>query len=329
MRKANSIARRVMQIGAVRRIVVPLRATVEYAHDAVHFCWYSMEGVNSTTGPDYRARWLTHALEKGLSRDSARLFGVQKAVELLALLEASKDDSSRSLAQSTLDEACAVLVAWHEEMRHRDRDGAAMLPEVREDLLAPRLSTVSGPTCAWSVRERIDTGSMLTQRRSIRRFLGVPVEQAIVDECIEEALSAPSACNRQMVKLYTVRSHGGKERLFESLHGTGGFEFDEVTLGIITFDTSAFSFGGERNQGYLNAGLFAMALCMAFEMHGLGSCLLQFGNWFREEASLKRQLGIPPAERIAVCVGFGYPQACQRVPASGRRSPREVSIEVC
>lgn len=116
----------------------------------------------------------------------------------------------------------------------------------------------------------------------------------------------------------------GKRVLYNTLHGTGGVDYENCRIGVVTYDSRSLEFYGERNQGYLNAGLFAMTLIYALHWKGVGACLLQFGNTTAEERNLVDRLGLAASERIAVGLSIGHLEASDTVPASVRRTVGEV-----
>jgi len=175
--------------------------------------------------------------------------------------------------------------------------------------------------CRW---RSLPIDEFVASRHSTRRFAAAPVTDDEVSQCVRLAMRSPSACNRQMVRLRIAEDEEAKKLLYETLHGTGGIDYHTCRLGVITFDARSLDFCGERNQGYLNVGLFAMTLVYAFHWMGIGSCLLQFGNTFAEERMLVCRLGIPPTERIGVGIAFGHLESSDVVPASVRRKADEV-----
>ena len=87
-------------------------------------------------------------------------------------------------------------------------------------------------------------------------------------------------------------------------------------------------FIGERNQGWFNAGLFSMNFANSLHSRGIGSCFCQFGNSATEEEYVKKLVGIPGNERIAVLISAGYYADECRVPYSPRKSLSDV-FTVC
>ena len=143
--------------------------------------------------------------------------------------------------------------------------------------------------------------------------------EEVMRECIDIAKYAPSACNRQMVKVYDVRSEKASDYIVRFAQGKSAFVLDTVSFLLITFDMNAFYFSGERNQGWFNAGLFAMNLINAMHSKGIGSCFIQFGNTNSEEKKIKADLGIPGSERIAIILAYGYYTDETKVPDSTRK----------
>ena len=131
-----------------------------------------------------------------------------------------------------------------------------------------------------------------------------------------------------MIKILEVADQAKASKLKDALMGLGGFDKDAVTLFVVTFDLNAFTFYGERNQGYLNAGLVAMRFADALHFKGIGSCFLQWGNTGAEEAAISKLLNLKDSERIAVVLGAGYYPDCTVVPYSHRKEISEIFIEV-
>lgn len=96
---------------------------------------------------------------------------------------------------------------------------------------------------------------------------------------------------------------------------------------VVAFVVNANYFIGERNQGWLNAGLFSMNLVNALHSQGIGSCFCQFGNSTKQEEQLKKLLGIPASERIAVILSAGYYCDKSIIPYSPRKKIGDVYRE--
>ena len=109
-----------------------------------------------------------------------------------------------------------------------------------------------------------------------------------------------------MCKIYFVDNSKLKEQVKKFAMGLGNFDLTGVNYFIVTFDVKAFHYSGERNQGWLNAGLFAMNFVNALHSLKIGSCFIEVGNSFKSEKELKKMLNIPECERVAVIITAGY-----------------------
>ncbi|QMT02583.1 nitroreductase family protein [Gordonia jinghuaiqii] len=302
----------------------------EYFADATFMSRHLLDGGPDPEHEQYKIMILSHSLEKGLSYRNARVFGRSKAEDLMARLEKSSPETRTSSAFSI---GVEVLRSWTDFIKSRENDVQAASIRGRLDALI-EVATPSdrGFRGGVATATQLDSSSwkelpfedFVRGRHSTRRFTDLPVSDDDLQLCIELAMRSPSACNRQMVGLRVFDDPKSKELLYRTLHGTGGVDFDTCRLAVVTFDTRSLDFYGERNQGYLNAGLFAMTLVYALQWKGIGSCLLQFGNTFAEERALAEGLSLQPGERIAVGIAFGVPEPDGVVPASIRRDISEV-----
>ena len=161
-------------------------------------------------------------------------------------------------------------------------------------------------------------------RHSVRSFSNQKIKDEDIIDCLQASLHTPSACNRQMCKIYQIADKHKKEKLSDVIMGLSGFEKDGVTYFVFTYDISAFSFYGERNQGYFNTGLFAMNFVNALHFKGIGSCFLQWANNSKDDLYIRKVLGIPPNEKIVVILAAGYYQEECIIPKSYRKSVQEI-----
>jgi nitroreductase len=298
-------------------------------YDAWFMSSHLLDGGRASSHEQYRIMLRVHSLEKGMAHRSPRSFGAAKATALTQMLMNSSDETRGSTAYNM---GVSVLASWRDFHQERDDRNQSTLDLV-ELFLSDECEGYSTNFRA-GVRAIFDRdpdswkdlpfADFVATRHSTRRYSGQSVSEHDLGEAVELAMLSPSACNRQMVRLHVIDDPARKRLLYDTLHGTGGVDFDSCRLGVVTYDSRSLEFYGERNQGYLNAGLFAMTLVYALHWKGIGACLLQFGNTVTEERGLIKQLGIPEVERIAVGISFGHLESSDVVPASVRRTVSEV-----
>jgi len=90
-------------------------------------------------------------------------------------------------------------------------------------------------------------------------------------------------------------------------------------LFVVTWDIRAFETALERNQGWIDGGLFSMTLLLALHGLGLGAVPL---NWSRLNAAtdeLRERAALPEHENVVMLIAAGHPAEGYRVARSTRR----------
>ena len=254
-----------------------------------------------------------HSVEKGFSNDNPRPFGILPTNTLMKLVKEYERLSAEQSGEKNFSYQMTIgcltsYVRFYEEKGWTQESQY----QVVKSFLEERASEASVPAgvIPYSLDKlnegmQFDYLSFVKGRRSVRKFSGEKVTEEVMRECIDIAKYAPSACNRQMVKVYDVRSEKASDYIVRFAQGKSAFVLDTVSFLLITFDMNAFYFSGERNQGWFNAGLFAMNLINAMHSKGIGSCFIQFGNTNREETKIKADLGRTGKERNALNLAYG------------------------
>lgn len=169
---------------------------------------------------------------------------------------------------------------------------------------------------------------ILLSRHSVRDFKAKKLLETDIDFALKCFQEAPSACNRQMCKVYLVKTEAVKQFLDDTIIGISGFNKDAVNYFIVTYDLAAFAYSGERQQGMLNAGLCAMNFINGLHAKGIGSCCLQWSNKHAEDIKVRKALNLKDSERIAVVVAAGYYLEENVIPCSVRKNKADIYVEV-
>jgi len=271
-----------------------------------------------------------HAIEKGMSNMKPRPFGVTKTAEIMSLIAKYEKkrwakDYAYCLGISILSEYCNFYKK-HQWTNTPEYQKASNFIKNRKSKL---------PSGAQEIRKNdiikdaeINYAQFLSSRHSIRNFDKRSLNDTDIEQAISATTKTPTACNRQMVKIYYVYNKLKRQQVLQYAHGLTGFDNDTVNMFIITYDMSSLCNAGEVCQGYFNAGLVTMNFVNALHSKGIGSCLLEFGNNTKEERRLKNLLNIPQCERVAVILATGYYPNKAIVPVSARKPIDEVYKKV-
>ena len=160
-------------------------------------------------------------------------------------------------------------------------------------------------------------------RWSIRDFSNDNVPPKLIIEAIEIAKKTPSVCNRQTIKVHILtRDKDIKDHLSIQM-GNRGFGDRINKLLIISSDLRSFSGINERNQAFIDGGLFAMSMLYSLHHKGIGAITL---NWAYNKLQDKKlySLGIiPKNERVVLFIGLGMVPENFKTAASKRRPTNE------
>ena len=304
----------------------------EYAYDRKFFYKNYSRSSESKNKIGYNCLLICHALEKGMSNKNPRRFGRAKIEDLIKLLEKyeSYNDYKEDFAYVNSVSALREYAAFYEKKNWTDADEYSYVKQFLES----RKGIKNVDTGSYVLKKidfekdsKINYKKFLASRHSIREFASRRIGGGDIKRAIEAAILSPSACNRQMCKVYYSTDKKIVEKIIKIGQGFSAFNKETINPLVVTFDINANSFVGERNQGWFNAGLFSMNLVNALHSQGIGSCFIQFGNKSFEEEELKKILNIPPSERVAVIIAAGYYCDENTVLRSPRKSIEDIYRE--
>lgn len=242
-----------------------------------------------------------HRIEKGLALpDPKRPFGAAAAQRLVALTPAVEGTTENYVRHAHT--ALSALARWNS-------DG-----EIDDDVSpvnATRARTIGCPEDFFS------------SRHSVRSFSTRKVDAAILERVVALAIQSPSVCNRQS---WHVRFFEGASAasVLEFQNGNAGFGHTVPVVALVTVDARLFSGPGERNQGWIEGGLFAMSLVWAAHAVGLDSCMLNMSVTHKTLGPMRDEIGIPANELVIMMIAIGYGVDGHRIARSPRRSVVEV-----
>ena len=173
---------------------------------------------------------------------------------------------------------------------------------------------------------RGDFASLAKHRHSIRHFTGTPVSEAAIQRAVDLARCAPSACNRQSVRVHVLKNQQQIEQILELQGGARGFIELIDKLLIVTADLRGYSSFRERHLPYVDGGLFAMALMYALCYEGIGSCPLNMALSPGSETAIRGIAGLSEPEAAVVMLGVGNVPESLKVAHSQRKPLHEYLV---
>ena len=169
---------------------------------------------------------------------------------------------------------------------------------------------------------------IIKSRRSIRKFQDKPVPRALIEECIEAARLAPSACNSQPWHFNVFDEPDAKENFCKAAFSgiySNMLQFKEAPV-IIAISAAVggniMTRFGQMISGtkfyLIDQGICGQQLVLKAHDLGLGTCWI---GWF-DNKKAKKALGLPLAHQCQIIIALGYP--AESPPARERKPLAEV-----
>lgn len=323
---------------ALRTLLAPaqlVRLAMSYMFDLLRYARYSSTVHTSCRQHEEAYLIMTyHKIEKalalkrprpGFGKDSVkamlrrlaryfRRYGVDDTVEIcLSVLESYFNfnkgyDEEIDRLESQYSELRDVILG-NSSVRERNRGG--VVPLTREEVLQAA---------------SVDFESFSRMRRSIRNFAPEPVELEILERALSIAQSTPSVCNRQTWRTHIFLNKEQIKKILKYQNGNRGFGEDAGAILIITASLRYFRGVGERNQAFIDGGMYAMNLVYALHSLGLGTCCLNLSLNPGIDVRLHKAANIPSHEVPIMMIAVGHLPATFSVAASRRKPIDEVVV---
>ena len=278
-----------------------------------------------------------HAVEKGLSHANFRPGFGKEVVPQLARETGKWVENYGSSKDPFFKIATSVMHAYFErhEKLHVDVSSFWNLFTLRvQQEIKKAQSGWGGVVPVKSVREDIVIDvphrsflDVAFSRRSVRTFSSKPVGEADVIKAVRIAMQAPSVCNRQPARVYQISNVDKIKKALEIQVGFRGYAPPSKLL-LVTVDLTVFLYAAERNQAYIDGGLFMMMLLLGLEQVGLGACCLNTAMNPEQQDSLRSLLNIPSTEVLIAFAAIGYFDESAVVPRSKRLSVNDILVNI-
>ncbi len=164
-----------------------------------------------------------------------------------------------------------------------------------------------------------DSLDFFTSRYSIRDFATDPVTQEQIEAAVVAAQHTPSVCNRQSWSVHVFPRGSHADAVLACQNGNAGFGHTASHILLITVDLRTFVYPGERNQGWVDGGMFAMSLLHAFHAQGIGTCCLNWSVDSHADRRLRAVAEISSHESVIMMLAVGHLRENVRVATSWRR----------
>lgn len=261
-----------------------------------------------------RVMYFMHQIEKGLSHKDFRYgFGKQALLNLSQSMSAllavepyaySKNETYR-MALAALNEyiqrhkaadydlsdakKCFSETIWREAEQFDDSQGGSYIID-GADKQGNGLKSFS---------------QLANERHAVREFSDQPVDIQEIQSAVDLARTAPSVCNRQPARVHVTCDVAIIKRALAVQGGLHGYPTPPALI-LITADNQSFLCPEERNEGFVDGGLFSMQLLMSLEAAGLAACPLNTMMNKEKEEATREIMQVPDNEFLVMYIAVGH-----------------------
>ncbi|WP_231445963.1 nitroreductase family protein [Brevibacterium zhoupengii] len=305
-----------------------------YEYDMAKFVRYSstLEINSDASALSACLASVSHALEKGLAMEEPRPgFGLSKLPLTIACI---RELEARGITNAITEGARGCLrdyVLFHD--KHGFELPAEWETELRTFAREPGSAHWQGGSTTLTRAEiesatDFDYDRFIQTRYSARHFTGEDVAPEAIKKAVGRALKTPRVCNRETRRVHVAYGTELRNRLLTFHHGNRGFGHRLGAVLIITSDLRGFDMVGERNQPWIDGGLFAMSLAYALHADRLGTCMMNWSEDYKHDQLLREHFDLPEHEVIVTFLGVGHLPEMLEVAASPRPSVNEILTEL-
>lgn len=169
--------------------------------------------------------------------------------------------------------------------------------------------------------------TLVKSRHSIRHFSSSHVDKKLIKEAVELAQYTPSACNRQGWRTRIVSDKSIVKEILSNQNGNRGFgeEIDKIL--VITADLRYQQRSRELFQAYIDGGMYAESVLNSLFFKGIGTIPLSAALTPRQEARVRKSIGLDDAEVLILFIGIGnYPQGTFLTTMSKRKNNVDIKF---
>lgn len=269
----------------------------------------------------------THSIEKGLSHPRFRPnFGKNALTKLKANLE-EFNQLGLDKDSFSYQNAISVLRSYkekHQNMQIETPNFDSLFGNIN---LASASMMAGAKKFANSLNDGVDFKKVETSRYTQREFADGPLDEELYQEALSMAMKSPSVCNRQPWHVFFTQNKAKIEQLISIQSGFKGYGLPP-SLSIVTVDRRAFLGPYERNEPYIDGGIFLMNFDMCLTSVGLASCILNLMLPTNELDKLRNILKIDDAQVMIAMVAVGQPKQQLLVAKSARKDSATIFTEI-
>lgn len=269
-----------------------------------------------------------HGIEKGFLHINFRYrFAVERIKELIALLYL--EDVVRNKERTQIAAAYLAMCKYYERHDDNNVDISDYYSKEAYEFFKTQSTLKTNITLEHNKDSYLENSKksfleFSNSRCSVRSFNGEKISLEKIEKVVEIAKNAPSVCNRQPTRVYYVDNKEKISKILKIQGGLSGHTEGISQLMLVVSNRNYFYTVGERNQLYVDGGLFLMNLLYALHYYGIAACPLHWGHNKHKDKEIMDVISLSEAEKVICVVPIGIPKAKFNTTLSLRRDIGEI-----
>jgi nitroreductase len=296
-----------------------------YCYDFYRYKKYSRTfGTNSSEKLIGEIIATYHVIEKGLTMPDLRLgFGKDRIIQLCELCVVYIE--KYGIEEEQLLHAVQVILEY--EYLHGNKTF------ILDDIVNSSIKKLKDKTKGFTPSQqrditrydlfehrRGDFFSFSNSRVSVRNFCSENIPDEKIHNALELARNTPSACNRQSWRTYVFTNKNHIREILAVQGGNRGFGQLTNKLIVVAGEIGVFDGLAERNQVFIDGGMYAMNLLYSLHYYEIAACILNCSNSPIKDKQLRSLCNIKNSEVFIAMIVCGNPVESFHVPTSKRYS---------
>lgn len=251
-----------------------------------------------------------HSLEKSLSNDNFEIGHGFMVIRLLKDFLDVYDQRGYDKNHNSYISTLSVIKVFKE--RHKNTEYEEEINVILGDTVArvDMCQSDMGGAATVYAKDKVDNDKknfkeLAENRFAVRTYANKSVDKRDIEDVLAIAMKTPTVCNRQPVRVRVMYDSEIIARVLEVQGGIAYYDTPPVLL-LVTADDNSYIGSNERNQGYVDGGLFAMSILYAFEYKNMAACPLHAMFETERDFKIRGMLDIPDNEKIITFISAGH-----------------------
>lgn len=269
-----------------------------------------------------------HAIEKGFLHSNFRYrFGEDRIKDLINLL--SMEEVMKNNKKSQIASAYLAMCKYYERHESNQIDISDFYNvkeyELFKTMIILDLNIIkNNESSSYFNNVSGDFKEFSNSRASVRNFTDEKIPLDTIEKVIDLARNAPSVCNRQPTKVYYLEDKATIDRVLEIQGGLTGYTKEITQLLIVVSDRNYYYTIGERNQLYIDGGIFLMNLLYSLHYYKIAACPANWGHPIEKDKQILKEIPMSASEKVICLVPIGFPSNTFKTTLSLRRENDEI-----